>query len=421
MAKKNAANVFVSIETLATLFPFYAQQTNETLPFVTIRDYETMTKGIRNISRATTVAYTPLLHNQADVTAWNRYCTSRTDWILNGRQYLDENDEKLYLYKGEPEKDSSTSIVPYVYDWNYALKRPEPVVVDYDNGPFAPMWQMTPVPPVLTMINSNMGRFFACEMQQAARTGRPVLTKATDAQKYYIIPAQGAVSILVQPIFNGFVNDANRTVVAYLYVMLAWKYFFDNILAEHQPDLIVVVQNGDTNNTFRVNGVTTHYLGVGDLHDVEYNHMSVTQDFVAFEESAGNCSLRHRVHVFPTKALEEAHTTGKPALYAFVSASIFAFAALVFVVYDCFVTNRQSRTELRANKSNAIVQELFPGNVATQLFATQQEGTASRRSSFQGGEQEKIDRGTIADFYPESTVLCKYPFVTIRGNIEMPV
>jgi hypothetical protein len=92
-----------------------------------------------------------------------------------------------------------------------------------------------------------------------------------------------------------------------------------------------------------------------------------------------------------------------------IIASIFIFAAIVFVVYDWFVSKRQNNTEKKADKSNGILQELFPGNVAAKLFETEWDGGATASGpQFGPKPNDTISSSkTIADLYPDATVLCK--------------
>jgi hypothetical protein len=85
---------------------------------------------------------------------------------------------------------------------------------------------------------------------------------------------------------------------------------------------------------------------------------------------------------------------------------MFAFTAIVFLVYDWFVATRQKNTESKASKSNAIVQELFPGNVAMRLF--EGAGDGGNRQPGLHGSVSPSDAGTktIAELHPAATVLC---------------
>ena len=191
------------------------------------------------------------------------------------------------------------------------------------------------------------------------------------------------------------------------------KHF--QVLPEGKHDLFVVVQSCDTNNTFVINGAAAEFVGAGDLHDRKYNHMAVSTDFfnvrgVHHDGRFEHCV--HTVHIFPTDSMKAIYETKKPIRYAAIIASIFAFAAMVFVAYDWFVTNRQSNTEKKANRSNAIVQELFPGGVAAQLFETNRMTGAAESDNPLGADMGNFGNiaskgNTIAELYPAATVLCK--------------
>ena len=183
------------------------------------------------------------------------------------------------------------------------------------------------------------------------------------------------------------------------------------VLPEGQHGITVVAESCGSNNTFIINGAEVEFLGDGDRHDAKYDSMQVRADFINFdsvvEEAVDHC--HHSVYIFPTDALKATYETKKPLHYAMIIASIFIFAAMVFVVYDWFVTNRQNNTERKATKSNAIVQELFPGNVAAKLFDTEQIG-AYANSSLGNAK-------TIAELYPAATVLCKSLLATVSRRL----
>ena len=115
----------------------------------------------------------------------------------------------------------------------------------------------------------------------------------------------------------------------------------------------------------------------------------------------------HRVYVFPTDSMKLSYKTDQPILYAGIVFSIFVFTAIVFLVYDCFVTSRQSNTEKHAHKSDSIVQELFPGHVAAQVFESRANRTSDDTTDQFGFGFGAAPSTTIAELYPFATVLCK--------------
>lgn len=173
----------------------------------------------------------------------------------------------------------------------------------------------------------------------------------------------------------------------------------------------IVVQSCDTNSTYKLVGSEVIFVGLGDKYAGDFRRFSVTGQFVNStdeEQEMGACS--HKVHVFPSDAMKSQFTSSKPAICASVIVSIFFFSGLVFIVYDFFVTNRQKHTEKKAETSNAIVQELFPGDVAAKLYTTPTTTTPGGSTVDVGSLT--FAKAPIADFYPATTIM----FADISGE-----
>lgn len=187
------------------------------------------------------------------------------------------------------------------------------------------------------------------------------------------------------------------------------------VLSDGQ-EVDIVLESCESRNTYRLVGNTAVYVGEGDNYTKEYLEYEVSGQFVEGSEEAvqyGGCN--HVIRVIPTASLVQQYKTRTPALCAATIVAIFAFAGVVFIVYDYFVTSRQHRTEKKAETSDAIVQELFPGKVAAQLYAdskTNASTTVSGNSSATDGNSMTVMRSSIAQFYPSATVL----FADIAGK-----
>jgi hypothetical protein len=178
--------------------------------------------------------------------------------------------------------------------------------------------------------------------------------------------------------------------------------------------IYVVADTCGQNNTYRLDGAEVVLVGQGDLHDRKYDDMVkfFQFEFDTAEAEEGSYCHQH-VHIFPSDALKKKYQTSIPFLYATVILLLFIFTAGVFLVYDWIVTNRQNKTQAKANKTNAIVQELFPGHVAAKLFqagrkdSAETSGPQDLLDSRQSIHGPKPPMTTIAELYPASTVLCK--------------
>jgi CHASE domain len=404
MANRNAANVFTSFGTLAAIYPANSQRTNETLPFVTLDGFDTIVSNSRNASKASLIHFAPLLRTQQEVEQWNAYSSRQTAWVAQGRRHQSFDDNV----------NTSDALMPYAFDeasdWTIT-----PSSVPNGNGYVCPVWQMSPLPPRLDIINYNTYMLDASRvsMEHAAATGEPSLTEPVPEalRDLFSIDVQGPVSLLHYPVYKDVDSSSDEdNVVAFVSGILAWKTFFDNALPDGPEEVLVVVESCSVQSTFLIQGPTATFIGDGSLHNPKYSNMQRSEIFVGSAtpdvatEQKGQC--QHRVNVFPTERMQSSHVTNKPTCYAVVVIAIFALAALVFHLFAVYVARRQDRTKRQANQSNSIVQELFPGDVATKLFETDVEmpRSPSRRIS----NTMKVERtNTIAELHPDATVLCK--------------
>lgn len=173
---------------------------------------------------------------------------------------------------------------------------------------------------------------------------------------------------------------------------------------------MVVTESCGKNNTYKIRGRDAVFVGEGALHDKKYDAMARYFEFESdtFHNSLNFC--HQHVYIFPTDTLKKSYQTKKPIHYAAIIVSMFIFAALIFFMYDWFVTNRQNKTEQKADQTSAIVRELFPGNVAAKLFDSER-----KDNDMVGDVGVNSSRKTIAELYPAATVLCKLMLVKCTG------
>ena len=72
--------------------------------------------------------------------------------------------------------------------------------------------------------------------------------------------------------------------------------------------------------------------------------------------------------MFGTEEFRDEYVSNRPWIFAIITASVFVFTSIVFLVYDMAVTRRQRKVMERANRTNAIVSSLFPTNVRDRLY-----------------------------------------------------
>lgn len=262
------------------------------------------------------------------------------------------------------------------------------------------------------------------------------------------------------PVFDGFGPDKNFT--GALYTAVYWRLLFQDILPDDVHGVICVLQNtggfaeGGANDppfTFRLNGPDVTFVGVGDLHDAQYDDMVVSHDVSRYLQE--RASPRNRAYtttpfnaeyntyilsIYPSDDLKDDYVTHQPYVYMAAIAAVFLFVLLTFLLYDWFVERRQRMVMDRAVKSTAVVSSLFPEGVRDQLFKEISEDIDSGKKKkgkewevseelerslelMMENQQQEQRRGkkrgpkgrVIADKYPETTVF----FMDLAGFTGM--
>ena len=219
-----------------------------------------------------------------------------------------------------------------------------------------------------------------------------------------------------------------------------WRGLFLNLLPNNAKGIIAVF--GNTCNqtfTYKIDGASAEYLGVGDLHDPRYDYMEQSATLIDEVESRGTNTFarvplvgdhcEYTLTVYPSQAMKDEYVTPKPIVFTVVVVAIFLFTAALFLAYDWFVEHRQRLVMRKALQSGAIVSSLFPKAIQDRLMERQKEeqnkgkgdkntylSQTGRVKSFlnqEGDEdgQPLIDEKPIADLFPHTTVM----FADITG------
>jgi class 3 adenylate cyclase len=206
------------------------------------------------------------------------------------------------------------------------------------------------------------------------------------------------------------------------------------------------------------------FLGRGDLHDPDYQHMRLQRNFTPSSQGQNVHSkytgipvdeeyCTFTVTMYPSTDMENQFISSNPIIIASFAVLIFLFTSMVFIIYDSKVEQRQNIVTNRAAKTSAVLSSLFPTAVRDKLLSqedfdprsnnndnfdvvprtmSQQEnvqhkdvlGSTDGMNMNQDLNDDKIDVGNnycalvkqkfaspIADLYPDTTVF----FADIRG------
>jgi len=175
--------------------------------------------------------------------------------------------------------------------------------------------------------------------------------------------------------------------------------------------------------TYRLDGHTAIFLGEGDLHDAEFHGHRRTIDFAdnyfdpeLLSGVEGHCQVF--LDVYPSTLFQESFESSNLAVIFSVSvAALFVLMAVIFMIYDWKVDQRNHKIVGAAERSTDLVNTLYPQDVANQLLAEQETQKQTRQVTkklssnmfLDGDDEDEEEEGNfkskpIASFFPETTI-----------------
>jgi hypothetical protein len=423
----------------STLISSSARHDNATWPLYTLPDFEFFGAGARDLSGALLLAFTPLVTSSTR-SAWEEYSVDNQGWIQEGLNVL-----------GKTASQSTRGISPYIYQ-----KTTRAFVPEIDLPQYSPVWQLSPAPSDPSLVNFNLFNepTYQRLVEFAIFTRQSAISEVLDTEQLFgtAAPQKGKdpQSILVLPVFAE-TGDPMSDIIGHVVAVIPWSLFFQDVLQEGQNGVYAVLREScGSSFTYIVNGRNATVLAEEDVHETAYDNMKRSTSFVAYDGdldgiSGGGLSdhCQYTLDVYPSQMYEEKYQSSRPKIFTVGVIFVFAFTSAVFVMYDCFVRQRQQKVNRVAVKSNAIVTSLFPAQVRDKLFQDKKETTAKDRkanpfkranagpipgehlesgingesmlSSFRnskgGGGSYGKGSAPIADLFPSATVL----FMDIAG------
>jgi Adenylate and Guanylate cyclase catalytic domain len=328
---------------------------------------------------------------------------------------------------------------------------------DESAGPFAVLWQFAPITTdAWSMINYNVysDENFLAETapvigKQSASLSRVYVRNSSTAKQGFagsihaLLETTNRVSSDHEPYVNIYYPifeymDRNSLPVAILSTTVFWKNYFVNVLPEGVKGVVCVVENSKGQTfTYRIDGPNATYLGFEDMHETKYDYMQLSGSFM--DRHMGGESghahsdvpldedfMSYAVRIYPSAKLETSYRTSTPMVVSWSMVALLVLTALVFQLYDHYVSRRQNFVLAKAAKTDHIVASLFPETVRARVMGEDDENgdDGATKRGFGSGRSVASARSTgsgsigqdhttvIADFYPEATVLCEY-FVSL--------
>jgi class 3 adenylate cyclase len=240
-------------------------------------------------------------------------------------------------------------------------------------------------------------------------------------------PRTGPASILYFPVQS----PQGSEILGALSLQLIWSNLLTRPVAGigRLADIVIESSCGQKHSyKIKKDGLQLEWMGEGDFHDRQYDHMALRTSFEDFQaarlaavnkaySSIEDESCEFLFSVYPTKALEEQYITRSPFIFSGSAVVIFLFTTIVFVVYDYMVCRLQAKIMKSAKQTDTIVASLFPESVRDRLYMQQAadasqspdsiltKAKSSLLSSSTNAKASVFGSAPIADFFPSCTVM----------------
>ena len=408
---------------------------NQTFPFVTIPDFPQKAAEILSSSQPPAqsnnrfielVGLAPVVYPE-QFEAWSNYSVQQQGWIEEYRSMQasrfpppDPIATTIALGSTKTTTPSSTESSLSSSSLLFAL----------------PLWQMFPVTDetaerVNTDLVTNATPVVSRALVRGVGQQQNVLT-SLETSSVLATPCPRC-SLLTEPIFVATTTSSSsssssraggevtrREVGAIVWAWLSWDALFTGHLPVETGRMMIEVENDcDVQLSYAVKGPASGFVGVGRLHDEQFDDLAVR--FYPFGNESSTSECPFAVTAYPTVQFKNLYVTDAPWVYSGAVICVFFFAASVFACYDQSLHRKQEKLLEAAQKTSAIVAEIFPKNVQKRIIEEKEQRSSMHASRSSGlapkselknliGRDEKNNTENykgkpIADLFPEVTIM----------------
>jgi len=347
-------NLFGVLDSMALSVSSFATTTTDPWPFETLPSFEGLASSFREVSGASQISMSPVVAD-SEKEAWEQYSVDNQGWIQESYDAIGVEGKPL-------------EIQDVIFDIQDGR------VIEAENGPFVPLWQLSEPPKNTAVVNFNLmsNTVFASTFGIAQSMSEALFSEkfsASDLLGQEDEDLKGSESLLIQPIFDD--ATSKNAVVGVVLAVVSWYDFMSDLVREGNRGMVVVIENSCGQvETYSIQGSQSFFLGLGDRHDTDFDEYRFETKIVPFStidsETPGYCE--YMAYIYPTEEVEDDNKTGMPALFTALMAMLFLAAAAGFLTYDYMVQKRQKEAMTSAARSNAIVSSLFPADIRERLF-----------------------------------------------------
>lgn len=444
-------NTFTAVDSLVVSVVSFAEATNQTWPFVVIDDFAVKAKKTRALSEAVVLNMYMVVSDE-DRLDWEAFTATSNEWV---DEALDVQEADP-TYTGPIQRNYTKVSVIHGYgeeDSEFGTNR---------TGPYAVWWHSYPMvttyPPynwdLMSSANARLSSAIfdhqLVTVDNAYLIAEPhdyelLAENEIEADFYADLLEPGEnpmepISDILYPILASANKKANffydspeeiqqEDMVAFMAASIYWRDFIKNILPNGSDGIIATFECPcNPTFTYQINGPEVVFVGTIDGHEPKPQYEDMAQSYnladltrLAIEKTTYSGIPSNQDHcpvtvtVYPSTEMEERFTSGDDVLFAVIVAMTFVFTSFIFVLYDFWVERRQKVVMTSANKTNAIVTQLFPSNVRERMYQADRSisnsSSRGQRKPLRNPSYDSEQVGTslngppIADIFPNSTVI----------------
>ncbi|CAB9497675.1 Receptor-type guanylate cyclase gcy [Seminavis robusta] len=405
-----------SCRSLANEITAYAQQTNQSWPYVNLPLFESYAKGFFDHSKAEFIGVQNLvkLNETDDFINWTT--AHYKDWVSEAHTLHYGNTDLL-------------NTDPARYNQYISQKGPNNTYPPDKDRPYyaVRIMQSPPMRAYGPTLNLNLATIPGIQAIHDSLLQLKYETLVTRIKPFNAVPAEehqnfhtdseadNPHSFMFTPIWHE-VQNPDSGIVGTLSSSVAWDASMQDLLPEMVTGILGVVRNDCGQEfTYLVSGKEAFYLGPKDHHDPKFDDLGVTVELgwhthPNYTTTPGHC--QYTLIIYPTDEFKDGYTTALPATFAIVVACTFSLVAIVFFIYDSIVQRRNLELAQDAARSDKLVSSLFPGEIKDILLAQQDVGDIKGRKGavpgFSGSSgfmnQPDLTSTQLAKAYPHTTV-----------------
>jgi hypothetical protein len=212
---------------------------------------------------------------------------------------------------------------------------------------------------------------------------------------------------IIQPIHPEIGADE---VVALVIAEFNWKSALEDLFVSNATEILMVEIRNTCQQAivFEISGSNVQYVENNVPEKVREKDIIKSVDLSTMTDKTKNPqACQYSMQIYGTQTANEENEENRHAKVAAIAiAAAFAFLSIAFIGYNNFVRNKFEQLRLKAERSNAIVESMFPEMVRDKILQDEYERFTSAHNSSSGtSKQTKTTRKPLADLFLETTVL----------------